>query len=285
MANLRTSIKHSFLKEIIFRIDFSGLLEKDIETCVMNLRNDYFDAGFDNMDKRIENLDDYYTKVQLGLRQEEEISYKKTDQGTVYVFSSNSKPERIEMGIDFLTLTIDTDGENKLFKTYLGILTKTLEQVKNISSYARILRIGLDKYNVCFLKSLSSFPQYFTKAAFNMEEFGNQFDGYHYNVSNLVTILERDGFEINYVRNIQKGVIQQDNGEQQTVYQALLNINVFSDDIQMISNLLLNKDKIEEMILKINSIAFELFEKSLSNSFIMKLKEETFRDTEIIGVN
>ena len=36
MRKLRSEIKHNFLKQIIFRLDYEGLMESDIEECIFS---------------------------------------------------------------------------------------------------------------------------------------------------------------------------------------------------------------------------------------------------------
>ena len=49
MNDLRSAIKHNFLKQIIFRLDYEGVMEADVEGCILSLRQKFFDAGFINI--------------------------------------------------------------------------------------------------------------------------------------------------------------------------------------------------------------------------------------------
>lgn len=39
MEAIRSELKHNFLKQIIFRMDYEGIMEADVEKCVIQLRN------------------------------------------------------------------------------------------------------------------------------------------------------------------------------------------------------------------------------------------------------
>ena len=41
MNRLRSEIKHNFLKQIIFRLDYEGIMDSDIEKCIVSLRETF----------------------------------------------------------------------------------------------------------------------------------------------------------------------------------------------------------------------------------------------------
>lgn len=48
--------------------------------------------------------------------------------------------------------------------------------------------------------------------------------------SNLLTILEKEPFQINYVRNLQEGMTAI-NGDQVRVYQAIIDVDVYNGEL------------------------------------------------------
>lgn len=103
MNNLRADIKHNFLKQIIFRLDYEGVLEADVEKCVLALRQKFFDAGFINMGNRTENQFDLQLKMDLNIPNENQFSISNTNKSLVYHFSSDNK-EILEISKSFLLL-------------------------------------------------------------------------------------------------------------------------------------------------------------------------------------
>ena len=91
MNTLRAEIKHNFLKQIIFRLDFQGVLNDDVEKCVMQLRQKFFEAGYINMGNRTENEFDFQVKMNLNIPNENQFSISNTNQSLVYNFTSNNK--------------------------------------------------------------------------------------------------------------------------------------------------------------------------------------------------
>ena len=106
MELLRNQIKHHFLNQIVFRLDYEGLLEKDVEECVFNLRQKFYGAGFTHMNRRAENQVDIQVKIDLNVSSDNEYMVSNTNEGWVYIFSSDSN-EVIELSKNFFTLTIE----------------------------------------------------------------------------------------------------------------------------------------------------------------------------------
>lgn len=102
--------------------------------------------------------------------------------------------------------------------------------------------------------------------------------------SNLLKFV-KDGYCINYVRNIQKGAMQQEDGSQEPVYQIALDIDVYRESDKEIRYLLSENKSIETTLREQNKVEFEMFIKSLTDAMIKKMTEDVFECTEILGVN
>lgn len=283
MEAIRSELKHNFLKQIIFRMDYEGIMEADVEKCVIQLRNIFFDANLKRMENRTENQMDVQLKMDLNISDEDRISIASTNQSLVYRFISENN-EVIELSKTFFTLTVDIENAYESFDKYIELLTKTIDIIKNSSPYFRMIRIGLRKINICFVKHLDCVEQYFTKAAFNIQNIIDQFNDYSCRASNMVTVLSRDGFEINYIRNLQEGIFQQEDGDQERIYQVVLDIDVFMDNSKNIMNVLSSKEKTYKVLVDQNRLEFITFIKSLNEKFIEELKADEFVSNEIEGV-
>lgn len=284
MKNLRSEIKHNFLKNIIFRLDYEGIMEADIEKCVLDLRQNFINAGFITMGNRTENQVDVQLKMDLNLPNENSFSISNSNKSLVYIFSSDNN-EILELSKSFFTLTVNIDKIYESFDRYIALLAETVVTLRNSSPYFKALRIGLRKINICFLKDLKNLSGYFSNAAFNIDAVIEQFSDFKCTASNMVTILSQDGYQINYVRNLQEGVMQQEDGNQQPVYQVVLDIDVFKENNREILPLLTDIESIKNILTNQNTIEFEVFIKSLCNQFVELLKKETFEDSNIEGIN
>lgn len=283
MNTLRAEIKHNFLKQIIFRLDFQGVLNDDVEKCVMQLRQKFFEAGYINMGNRTENEFDFQVKMNLNIPNENQFSISNTNQSLVYNFTSNNK-EILEISKSFFTLTVDIEKLYEKFDKYVTLLAESIEVIKNVSPYFNALRIGLRKINICFLDNIADLSTYFSRAAFNIDDVVNQFSDYGCAASNMVTILSKDDYQINYVRNIQAGVMQQEDGSQNPTYQIVIDIDVYKEGNKEILALLSDKQNVENNLKLQNTIEFEVFIKSLNNELIELLKQDSFQNNAIRGV-
>lgn len=283
MNTLRAEIKHNFLKQIIFRLDFQGVLNDDVEKCVMQLRQKFFEAGYINMGNRTENEFDFQVKMNLNIPNENQFSVSNMNQSLVYNFTSNNK-EILEISKSFFTLTVDIEKLYEKFDKYVTLLAESIEVIKNVSPYFNALRIGLRKINICFLDDIADLSTYFSRAAFNIADVVNQFSDYGCAASNMVTILSKDDYQINYVRNIQEGVMQQEDGSQNPTYQIVIDIDVYKEGNKKILELLSDKQNIENNLKLQNTIEFEVFIKSLNNELIELLKQDSFQNNAIRGV-
>ena len=283
MDQLRSEIKHNFLKKIIFRLDYEGLMDTDIEKCIVLLREKIFASGFVHMENRIENQIDFQMKVDLNIPDENQFSVSNTNKNMIYSFSSD-KGELLEISKSVLSLIVDIDMTYETFDKYMELLAESIDKIKQCSLYFRTVRIGLRKINICLLENLAELSTYFTRAAFNINDIVEIYNDYECVASNMSTILSKNNYQINYVRNIQEGVMQQEDGSQKTMYQIVLDIDVNKEGNKEISSMLCNRERIVETLNMQNKIAFEVFAKSLSGKSIEALKQEKFSERTIIGV-
>ena len=78
--------------------------------------------------------------------------------------------------------------------------------------------------------------------------------------------------------------MQQDDGTQKTMYQVVVDIDVFKEGNREILSLLCDEQMIKDTLETQNTIEFGVFIKSLSDELIETLKQDTFQDTAIKGV-
>ena len=285
MNRLRSEIKHNFLKQIIFRLDYEGIMDSDIEKCIVSLRETFLHAGFKKMENRTENQFDVQIKMDLNISDDNAFSINNNNKSIVYSFYSEKK-EILEISKNFFTLTVDIDEEHgyKRFDKYVNLLAESIKNIKEISPYFQVQRIGLRKINICLLQDLNKVPNYFTNAAFNIKEVVDQFEECDCLASNIVTVFTKDKYQVNYVRNIQQGIVKEDDRRETTTYQIVLDVDVFKEGNREILPLLIDVENIKSILETQNTIEFEIFIKSLNDEFITELKQDVFKDSAIKGV-
>ena len=157
IVDLRKEIKHNFLKQIMFRMDFKGLLENDVENSVSEVRQLLYENGLVDLNTRTENQMDLQVKIDLNLPEENPFSVRNISTDTVYVFKSNDQNEIIEISRTFLTLTVTVDQVYSGFDKYVELLVKFIIALKTKSPFFKVMRIGLRKINLCYVDDLNTY--------------------------------------------------------------------------------------------------------------------------------
>ena len=282
MENLRAGLKHNFLKQVIVRIDFNGIFDADVEECVRNIRKFLYDNQFTITNERIENQVDLQVRAELGIIDESSFVVSNNQKNKIYVFSTEEK-EVIEISKQFLTLTIDAGSLYKTFDYYIPIIGIVFQNLKKTSEYFKVLRLGLRKINICFFRTFEDISQYFDQAVFNTKTMKSQFSDYEYKASNYVSVYEVDGYKVNYVRNLQQGIMEE-NGQPGESYQVALDLDIYEDDIFKLHSKLDNEERQQKTLAEMNDYIFDFFRRSLKPDFIEELKMDIFADTKIEGV-
>ena len=278
----RSDIKHNFLKQILFRLDFNGILDTDVEKCVVEIRQMLIDNHYLNYNDRFENQVDFQLREDLAITNENPFAINSMDKTKVYNFTSEDK-EVIELSKKFLTLTVEINENYTTFDKYIKLIEIIILKLKKVSPYFKALRLGLRKINICFLKNLYDIPSYFNETVINARLLANTLVDYKYKASNFSNIFERDMYKINFARNIQEGIMQT-NDTERILYQIALDADIYIDDILNLSETLEEESKLHSVLVNANSFLFDIYINSLSSDFIDCLKEEVFKDTNIEGV-
>ena len=142
IVDLRKEIKHNFLKQIMFRMDFKGLLENDVENSVSEVRQFLYENGLVDLNTRTENQMDLQVKIDLNLPEENPFSVRNISTDTVYVFKSNDQNEIIEISRTFLTLTVTVDQVYSGFDKYVELLVKFIIALKTKSPFSIVKSIS-----------------------------------------------------------------------------------------------------------------------------------------------
>jgi uncharacterized protein (TIGR04255 family) len=283
--NERSSLKHSFLKEVIFRMDFDNILEEDVQTFVKNLRDKYFKMGYTTQSERYENKADIQVRSNLIGESGNPFEFGRVEHSKVCQFLNNTvnSVDRLELSKRFFILTVNVKSKYKSFDKYLDCILASIDSIQQSSPFFKPVRIGLRKINICLIPTLPTINKYFRQPVFNANDVSNALNDYKYLASNSNVLLRHDNFKINYIWNIQSGLVQKE-GEQTPMYQLVLDIDAFSDDAIILKEYIKGGETTKRLILQSNDILFDLYKRSLTDTFFEALKQDTFRNEEIQGV-
>lgn len=280
--SLRKELRHNFLKQIIFRVDFKGLLDRDVDKCISEIRESLFHNGFINDDARVESREDQKAKIELNLQEED--AYGNINPDTIYSFQSEDQNESLEISKTFLKLTVAVQQNYDGFDKYVNLLAEVIVTLKSKSPFFKVIRTGLRKVNLCYIYDLNNLANYFEKGAFNISETMGCMNGVSCKASEMHTVFDKEQFLINYVRNLQEGRMMI-NGSPLVVYQIALDIEAYCNDIKKCELLFEDKAVIQETITNQNEIVFDCYVNSLNKNFKMSLTEVNFQDNHIMGVH
>lgn len=279
----RYELKHSLVKQIIFRIDYEGVIDNDIEDVIVKIRDSLYANEFTDLEERNEvQANIQFSSDILDTEYQSPIVNRKNNM--VYVFKKNQF-EEIALNKNYLELIINIIESYKSFDNYIVLIANIIAAFTETTKYFKMLRMGLKKVNICLIKSFDDINKVFSSKAYSLDGWLGS-DKFEYIGNNNVTKLIHDRYNINYVRNILKGVTVENNDEVAT-FQLIVDIDVFADDIIYLKQICQDKNSVNNFLTKMNDIIFELFTDSLQYEFLEQLTHDKLSGEYdfIMGVN
>ena len=219
------------------------------------------------------------------IESELKIPIKELSKIETYKYRNSDGNVELEVNELYSALNVDVNNYNDINK-YCNIFSEVINGIKEKSVYLKINRIGLRKINDCIIRDKSRFNDYFDKEYFfdisnklrlnsiKTEKINTQF----------VDTFSVEKYMFNYIRIVSGGVLTI-GSQNYDVYQAVIDIDGYSYDRELLNTLLGDTNEISNIILELNENLFELYSNSLTQSFKEKLLENEFIDENILGVN
>lgn len=171
------------------------------------------------------------------------------------------------------------------FDNYMELMVFIINALTKTTDYFKILRIGLRKVNICLINDLDNINKVFSTKAYSLTDWLGS-DNFEYIGNNNVTNLINDIYNINYVRNILRGAMVE-NDVEMVAFQLIVDIDIFIENIVTLKQICQNKNNIHKSLTEMNDIIFELFTDSLQNNFLKQLTQDELSDeySFVMGVN
>lgn len=273
-STIRSDLKHNFLKNIIFRLDYNGLIDAEVENFILEIRADISKRGYINLKEEFINELEVEPNPFMNNN-----SFLSRELQKVYVFSSESG-KSLKISKSYIIIDIDTEENESMFSAYVPLITLLVKKLKAIE-YVKFERIAIKKVNVCVLLDKNTVSDYFTNTVLSL------FSDDSATVQAADEIKYGD-YEVNYNRRMQEGymVVQKSETEEskmEEVHQVVLDIESCVQNSQIL-NELLAKEEAETVIKKLNELIFETYIDSLTEGFKEKLTQKEFNESDIIGV-
>jgi uncharacterized protein (TIGR04255 family) len=263
----RKSLKKNMMKNVIFRIDYQGIIDSED---VIKSFNEHFKGSFKIFQTT------FHNKVDFDLNNIEDISdtlsipVKEIQKQEIYRYTENAfGKDQLTLDISkyFTTLTINCQ-EYEGIDEYLNFFSDYIDFLYDNSDFLKIKRIGLRKIG--------------GKIYFSQEEIYNDFEQKYFNFdfrdttynsikNRYVDVLQFDKKSpiINYVRSFETGIYQNtETKEKSNAFQVLLDIDgYYPENILDIINF--NKGMAQNVLeITNNEHLFNIFKMSVTETFL-----------------
>lgn len=265
----RTDFKYNFLKSIIVRLDFTGVLESEMEKVLIHIKPFAKDRGFSKYIEKITGQIDV-TLIDKGAQESSELSNKVKRQ-KVYSFIDENRGVVLDVSNSFVCLTINT-VQYMSFDSYCEIVPHVAGIYKNCIDFFSVVRFGIRKMNECLIEDKAQIRNYFNPEYYS---YFSQLEGIDTLQSNHVNVFSIGKCRINHIANISQGQY-----EGKTVYSIRLDIDAYFTTAEDIQKLMDSKEE----LLKVNDLIFKVYVHSLTSDFISSLMSEEYDGGLLIGV-
>jgi uncharacterized protein (TIGR04255 family) len=265
----RDNLNGNFLKQIIFRIDYSGVV--DILPIVKKFKEKFgarvgiYSKTFHNkVDLDMRSLEDISETLSVPVRVlEKEAVHRFTDSSTIV------NETIFDISTYYTALTINCK-DYKSITEYEYFLNEYILFMFNIETSFEIKRIGLRKISEKVVYDYANLFEIFEQNIFcNSDEINSAFESNNINNLSVISPIGKDEV-INYNRRILKGFITDKYGERKTAYQAVLDMDCFLKDELLDS---VNKQKkASNTISNMNDILFDIYKMSVTYDYLKTLK-------------
>ncbi|MGL4874533.1 MAG: TIGR04255 family protein [Clostridium sp.] len=278
----RSDIKYNFLKKIIIRVDYNGVLERELESTIEGIKRELKKYKFDRFTEGVINQVDFEIKDPEKIETQRMIPIAELNKTKTFIFLNSQSGEEIQINKYFMSVSVDYEKYKK-FEEVSEIFQIVIKSIRKENNYIRFLRLGLRKINNCILLDLDRLNEVIEERYFS--NLGSLFGE-----EEKVNILEKqsidsftyDNMNINLIRYISGGVLELD-GTEQEAFQLVLDIDVYENSEEHL-NELIKDSSLDENLKKYNTILFKSYIGVLSDKLIKQLIDGNIDNKLLLGV-
>lgn len=268
----RYSLNNNILKQVIFRLDYKGVVN------VVNLI-EAFQSRFKNAFISLDNV--FASQIDIELADIKDIGetlsipLKELEKQEIYRFTNNTFGLDNNLTLDickyFTTLSIDCNNY-KTIDEYKDFFVNLVDFFLSNEEFISIKRFGLRKIAGDIFNNTDDIFANFEKQYISVSSELNQLNSIK--SSYLDVISQNDGSIINYNRSIDTGTLIREDGVKTKAYQVVLDFNGYFDEADLNNfNIKSDPQNISNIINIINDRLFELFKMSVTEEFLKKSKD------------
>lgn len=278
----RTDINYNFLKKIIIRVDYNGILERELEKSVEDIKNILKNKNFDRFYESFINEVDFEIKDPEQIETQRMIPVQELRKTKSYNFSKNENGVQVQISKYFMSVTVDYNSYIK-FETICILFNEIFDKIVDNNNYIRVLRLGLRKINNCILLEINRLQEIIKEKYFsNLNDLFSDIETLPIlNKQNLDTFIYKDT-NINLIRYLSGGILNLD-GEDKEAYQLVLDIDTYKNDEDYLNTITKTHNVYEELV-KFNTVLFKTYINMLSDTFVNNLIDGNIDNTLVLGV-
>ena len=257
----RKDLKKNFLKEIIMRLDFQGVLQAEMEKILLEVKPYLKQKHFDRYQEKVNNQ---FINDGTGI--------KDVKAQIVYSFAAETLGYSLEMSASCIALSVKTQGYAS-FDEYSEIFCRIANIFKEKIDFFTCTRFGLRKINFCFVRNHECINDYFASEYYNcyapIVGLSTQSAERHDKLQNGLQ-------KLNLRYAVEQGQLGVD-----SVYKVTLDTDIYLAEQTEIEQYLFG----EKQLTEINEVAFRIYLGVLTEKMIGILTDDQDCETdEVLGV-
>lgn len=265
----RSDLRYNFLKNIIVRLDFQGIVDSEIEHILPIIKPYVKSKGFNRFEEKTNSQISFEIKGNL---LSEEVPSKNIKNQKIFSFINDEKGITLDLSSDFICININT-SKYIPFEIYCNTIVDIAKIIREQIDFFTVKRLGIRKINICLVDSKELVLKYFSKERF----------GYYTGIIDIDTIasqkkdlFRKDSYQVNLSCGIEQGRM-----DDKELFKVTVDIDLYMDDKQAIIAALEDFS-----ILKgLNEVLFSIYTDTLTKELKQALcSNEDFAINSILGV-
>jgi len=253
----RQDLKKNFLKEIIMRLDFQGVLQAEMEEILLSVKPYLKGKSFNRYSEKLNHIinnDGSNTDIKSQV---------------VYSFVAEALGYTMEMSNTSIILSVRSQTYSP-FADYASIFCRIARIYKDKIDFFTVKRFGLRKINFCFIKNRQDINKYFVSSFYCCDE---PIDGYSSLSTERKEILSDKVSNINLTHAIEEGQVGTDR-----YFRVNLDADIYITLQEEIEKVVFDSESLNG----INDKLFNIYLSGLTDEFLSQLLSEDEMDSDLI---
>lgn len=266
----RSSFKHNFLKQVIIRLDFQGVLQAEMDKILMHVKPYLKGIGFNRYEQQISNEIDF--NINSNGIFEPVSPVKEIRNITIHSFINDNSGYAVDLSIKHICIKVNTI-KYIAFDEYATTFMEISNIYKSTIDFFTMKRFGLRKINFCFVNNVECINKYFNKRYFDCYDLFSE--------SEVFASEKKENFSVDYCKLNLLCDIEQGQLDDKQVYKLTLDSDIYIDDTNSIEKNIFEDGNLSLL----NERLFMIYVDALTDEFgKMLLSDEDICQDEIMGV-